>query len=50
MKLATRSQAPYALVIERDGWTIRTLQEKGEPTTVDATTAVDELRKRLPKT
>ena len=47
MKLATRSGAAYALVIEPDGWTIRTLQAKGEPTTVDATTAVDELRKRL---
>ena len=47
MKLAIRSQAPYALVIEPEGWTIRTLQTKGEPTPVDAATAVPELRKRL---
>ena len=47
MKLATRAKAAFALVIEPDGWTIRTLQAKGEPTTVDATTVVDELRKRL---
>lgn len=50
MKLAIRSQAGYALVIEPDGWTIRTLQTKGEPTPVDATTAVPELRKRLSET
>ena len=50
MKQAIRSQAPFALVIEPDGWTIRTLQDKGEPTTVDATTAVDELRKRIQPT
>ena len=50
MKLAIRSQAPFALVVEPDGWTIRTLQTKGEPTTVDATTAVPELRKRLSET
>jgi histidyl-tRNA synthetase len=47
MKQAVRSRAAYALVIEPDAWTIRTLQEKGEPTPVDATTAVPELRKRL---
>jgi histidyl-tRNA synthetase len=49
IKQAIRSEAAYALVIEPDGWTIRTLRDKGEPTTVDATTAVDELRKRLTK-
>ena len=47
MKLATRSRAAYALLIEPEGWTIRTLQTKGEPAPVDPTTAVDELRKRL---
>ena len=47
MKLAIRCRAVYALVIEPDGWSIRTLQAKGEPTAVDATTAIPELRKRL---
>ncbi len=47
LKAALRSKAPLALVIEPDGWTIRTLQAKGEPTVTDAATAVDDLRKRL---
>jgi histidyl-tRNA synthetase len=47
MKQAMRSRASLALVIEPDGWSIRTLQEKGEPASVDATTAVPELRRRV---
>jgi histidyl-tRNA synthetase len=47
MKQATRSGAAYALVVEPDGWTIRTLAAKGEPTPVDATTAVDVLQRML---
>jgi histidyl-tRNA synthetase len=47
MKAALRSQAPLALVIEPDGWTIRTLQDKGEPATTSAATAVTDLRTRL---
>lgn len=50
MKAAIRSTAPLALVIEADGWTIRTLQAKGEPAPTSAATAVDDLRKRLSPT
>jgi len=46
MKAAIRSTAPLALVIEPEGWTIRTLQAKGEPAPTSAATAVDDLRKR----
>jgi histidyl-tRNA synthetase len=47
MKVAMRSTAPLALVIEPDGWTVRTLQTKGEPAPTTPATAVDDLRKRL---
>jgi histidyl-tRNA synthetase len=49
LKQALRSTAPYALVIEPDpqGWSIRTLQAKGEPAPVGPAEALDELRKRL---
>ncbi|MDQ3107696.1 MAG: hypothetical protein M3Q68_07825, partial [Actinomycetota bacterium] len=47
MKLAMRSGAPLALVIEPEGWTIRTLTTKGEPAPTSAATAVDDLRKRI---
>jgi histidyl-tRNA synthetase len=46
MKVALRSTAPLALVIEESGWTIRTLQAKGDATPTSAATAVDDLRKR----
>jgi histidyl-tRNA synthetase len=49
MKQAQRSRAPLALVIEEGGWSIRTLQEKGEAVAVEPAAAVDELRKRLTK-
>jgi histidyl-tRNA synthetase len=47
MKQADRSGAKLALVIEEGGWTLRTLQEKGEAESVDPGTAIDHLRKRL---
>jgi histidyl-tRNA synthetase len=47
MKQATRSGAAYALVVEPAGWSVRTLAAKGEPTPVDATTAVDVLQRML---
>jgi len=47
MKQAMRSTAALVLLIEDSGWTIRTLQEKGEPVLVDPASAIDELRKRL---
>jgi len=47
MKQAQRSAARFALVIEPDGWQLRTLTEKGEPETVDPATVVDHVRKRL---
>ena len=42
-----RSGARFALVVEEDGWSLRTLTEKGEPETVDPATVVDHVRKRL---
>ncbi|HUP84984.1 MAG TPA: histidine--tRNA ligase [Acidimicrobiales bacterium] len=48
MKQAIRSGASHALVVEPEGWTIRTLQEKGEPTPVEPADAVPEIRKRMP--
>jgi len=47
MKQAVRSGARFALVVEDDGWSLRTLTEKGEPETVDPATVVDHVRKRL---
>lgn len=46
-KVASRSAARLALVIEESGWSIRTLQEKGEAATVDEASAVEEIQKRL---
>jgi len=47
LKAALRSGARYALVYEDDGVQLRTLQEKGEPETVDPGSIVDHVRKRL---
>jgi len=47
MKQALRSGARFALLIEDEGWSLRTLTEKGEPETVDPATVVDHVRKRL---
>ena len=47
MKQAMRSGARFALVIEPEGWQLRTLTEKGEAETVDPATVVDHVRKRL---
>ena len=47
MKAALRSTAPFALVIEESGWTIRTLRDKGEPAPTTTASAVEDLRKRL---
>jgi histidyl-tRNA synthetase len=47
MKQAMRSGAPLALVIEDDGWSLRTLTEKGEAESVDPATVTDHVRKRL---
>jgi histidyl-tRNA synthetase len=46
MKVALRSTAPLALVIEPEGWTIRTLQAKGEAVPTTAATAADDLRRQ----
>jgi histidyl-tRNA synthetase len=46
-KQAGRSRARLALVIEEAGWSIRTLQEKGEPAPTSEAAAVDDLRKRI---
>lgn len=47
MNAAMKSGASLALVIESDGWQLRTLTEKGEPERVDSATVVDVIRKRL---
>jgi histidyl-tRNA synthetase len=47
MKVALRSTAPLALVIEPEGWTIRTLQAKGEPQPTAPATAATDLLTRL---
>ena len=47
LKVAMRSGARLALVIEPEGMQIRTLREKGEPESVDPNTIVDHVRKRL---
>jgi histidyl-tRNA synthetase len=48
MKVAMRSGARLALVVEDAGWSVRTLIEKGEAAPIDPSAAVDELRRRLP--
>ncbi|MDP9402336.1 MAG: histidine--tRNA ligase [Actinomycetota bacterium] len=47
MRHAQRSGARLALVVEPDGVTIRTLQEKGEAEAIDRDQAVERLRERL---
>ena len=47
MKAAQRSGARFAVVIEETGLQLRTLQEKGEPETLERATVVDQVRKRL---
>jgi histidyl-tRNA synthetase len=47
MRRALRSQAKLAIVIEDGGIQLRTLQEKGEPETVERATLVDHVKKRL---
>ena len=47
MRQAVRSGARLAIVIEDEGWSLRTLTEKGEPETVDPATVADHVRKRL---
>jgi histidyl-tRNA synthetase len=47
MTQARRSNARFALVIEDEGWSLRTLIEKGEPTPVDPPRLVDDVKKRL---
>jgi len=47
MKEAQRSGARFAVSIEADGITLRTLAEKGEPVNVTAATLVDQLLERL---
>ncbi len=47
MKLALRSGAPLAVVMEDGAVSIRTLQEKGEPEVVERTSIVDHVKKRL---
>jgi histidyl-tRNA synthetase len=47
MKVALRSGARLALVIEPEGLQLRTLQEKGEAETVERSTLVDHVLKRL---
>ncbi|HUR18693.1 MAG TPA: histidine--tRNA ligase [Acidimicrobiales bacterium] len=47
MKQAQRSGARLALVVEPDGVTIRTLQEKGEAEATDREHAVERVRSRL---
>jgi histidyl-tRNA synthetase len=44
---ALRSGARFSVVIEESGTTIRTLAEKGEPTTVDPASLVGVLKERL---
>ena len=47
MKAALRSGARLAVVVEEGGVQLRTLQEKGEPETIDQSTVVEHVRKRL---
>ncbi|MDQ1375772.1 MAG: histidyl-tRNA synthetase [Actinomycetota bacterium] len=47
MKRALRSSARLAIVVEADGIQLRTLQDKGEPETLERATLVDHVRKRL---
>jgi histidyl-tRNA synthetase len=47
MKVALRSGARFAVVIEPEGIQLRTLQEKGEAEIIDRSTIVDHLTKRL---
>jgi histidyl-tRNA synthetase len=47
LKRALRSGARLAIVIEPDGIQLRTLQDKGEPETLERPTLVDHVRKRL---
>jgi histidyl-tRNA synthetase len=47
MKQAIRSGARFALAIDDDGWSLRTVTEKGESETVDPATAADHVKKRL---
>ncbi|MEY2569466.1 MAG: histidyl-tRNA synthetase [Actinomycetota bacterium] len=47
MKRALRSAARFAIVVEPDGIQLRTLQDKGEPETLERPTLVDHVRKRL---
>ncbi|MDP1794213.1 MAG: histidine--tRNA ligase [Acidimicrobiales bacterium] len=47
LSAAQRSGAPLAVAIEEAGITIRTLQEKGEPVTVDRASLVSTLTERL---
>ena len=47
LKAALKSEARLALVIEDAGWSVRTLQDKGEPESVDPASAIDHLRKML---
>jgi histidyl-tRNA synthetase len=47
MKRALRANARLALVIEPEGMQLRTLQDKGEAETVERSTVVDHVRKRI---
>jgi histidyl-tRNA synthetase len=47
MKRALRSTARFAVVVEPEGIQLRTLQEKGEPETLERATLVEHVRKRL---
>ncbi len=47
MKQALRSGARYAVAIDPDRMELRTLQDKGEPETLEPDTFVDHVRKRL---
>ena len=47
MKVAVRSGARLAVVVEEGGVSIRTLQEKGEPEAAERISLVDHVKKRL---
>jgi histidyl-tRNA synthetase len=47
LKVALRSGARFAVAIEPEGIQLRTLQEKGEPETIERATVVDHVKKRL---